>query len=401
MSESTDTSNLAQQRATVQVAEAVLERRFGRHVRLDDGTPPRSGSQHTNALRCAVLDGPRNMPASVIVKRVNEGAGWTYNPDAEQGPAILLFNEWAGLQFLDELALDVPLAPHFYGGDRTAGLVVMEDLGQAQSLTEPLTGDDRAAAMAALEAFFRSLGRLNAATCGHHEQYWRISDGLGPRGPMTQLTLDAVRQGLANILNGMCDRIGLTSVAGLDEDLARIAAYDVTPGPFLGYSQGDTCPDNCIRYGDWMRFFDFEWGAFRNVLNEVARARSVFPTCWCASRLPDAVIRQCEAVYRSELVKGCPAAANDTIFNRRLVAACALTLTLILPDGIELWDSDQKWGLATLRQRAIARFEMLAQTTAEFDYLEALGAVAKGLADGMKALWPGMEPMPLYPPFRT
>jgi hypothetical protein len=116
--------------------------------------------------------------------------------------------------------------------------------------------------------------------------------------------------------------------------------------------------------------------------------------------LPDAVIRQCEAVYRAELVKGCPAAADDTLFNPGLAAACALTLTLIFPDGAGLWAGDQEWGLATHRQRAIARLEMVAQTTAELGYLEALGAVSQGLADRMKALWPDVEPMPLYPPFR-
>jgi hypothetical protein len=42
----------------------------------------------------------------------------------------------------------------------------------------------------------------------------------------------------------------------------------------------------------------------------------------------------------------------------------------------------------------------LAQTTEEFGYMLALGRMSRMLAGKLHALWPEVEPMPLYPPFR-
>ena len=38
--------------------------------------------------------------------------------DLAEGPASRLFNEWAGLQFLGQVAGEAQFAPRFYGGDR-------------------------------------------------------------------------------------------------------------------------------------------------------------------------------------------------------------------------------------------------------------------------------------------
>jgi hypothetical protein len=44
--------------------------------------------------------------------------------------------------------------------------------------------------------------------------------------------------------------------------------------------------------------------------------------------------------------------------------------------------------------------ELLAEATAEFGVLEALGATATTLAQRLQALWPDVEPMNVYPAFR-
>ena len=387
-------------RATVELAEAVLSSTFHEPIRLDDGENPRGGSGRANVLRCKVLAGPSDLSPSVIVKRVNIGPGETYNPDAAEGPAIRLFTEWASLEFLSQLETELPLAPRFYGGNREAGLIVMEDLGHGNSLVQPLTGDSRAEALKALEVFFRSLGRLNALTCGRHGHYEEIRSRLGAYEPLSRPSQGAEQHKLESLLRAVCQHVDVPLDAGVHEDIAQVALLDVKPEPFLAFSQSDTCPDNCIRQGDWVRFFDFEWGWFRNALSDGARARSNFASCWCVNRLPDDVIRHCEAVYRAELVKGCPAAADDALFNKTLAVACAYWTLFALEFYRALWSEDLLWGISTERQRVITRFDALAHTCEEFGCLHSLGRISRVLANKLQALWPDVEPMPIYPPFR-
>ncbi len=132
--------------------------------------------------RCAVRKAPFAAPASVIVKRVG-GEGEPYNADADDGPAAGLFNEWAGLQFLDQLAGDRSPAARFYGGDRIAGLVVLEDLGADAHLDRILLGNDPSAAEEALIGLATTLGRMQALTVGKSEQYHHLRASLGPVNP--------------------------------------------------------------------------------------------------------------------------------------------------------------------------------------------------------------------------
>jgi len=65
-----------------------------------------------------------------------------------------------------------------------------------------------------------------------------------------------------------------------------------------------------------------------------------------------------------------------------------------------LWQEDGAWGTSTIRRRAIARLELLAETTAELGHFGPLGATAGRLARRLGHMWPEVEPMALYPAFR-
>ena len=109
-----------------------------------------------------------------------------------------------------------------------------------------------------------------------------------------------------------------------------------------------------------------------------------------------------EAAYRAELVKGCPAAADDTLFYRALVEACtfwALDWLRWMPLG-RLLASDRTIIAASDRQRLLTRLAILAQTSEEFGYLEAVGATMRTLAAQLRSLWPKTVEMALYPAFR-
>jgi hypothetical protein len=386
-------------------AEQILGQSFGSPVRLAPAQAPEGGSQRSKLLRCQVLDGPSVMPASVIVKSVLIEPGQAFDPDSRHNSARAFLNEWASLEFLTRLAKrgGDALAPQLYGADRATGLLVMEDLGQGESLVQPLLGDDRGAAEAALDTYFRTLGRLGAQTHADHAEYWEIRDSLGPRDPYAQPTFDGEYDTLQRRLATVCTATGIEPAPGVEADVAEAARFNAEPGPFTAFSQSDTCPDNCVRNGDWMRLLDFEWGWVRNALNDGARARSNFPTCWCVHRLPPESVWRVEQIYRAELVKGCPAAADDALFNRELIKACAswtLSSFEFYQEVGSIWEHDRSWGTSTTRQRAIARLQLLAEAAAEFGMLEALGATAAILARRLQALWPEVQPMEVYPAFR-
>src|SRR5690349_979730 len=100
----------------VRAAEQILTVTFGDPVRLGPAEPLR---ERDTVFRCAVLAGPAGMPASVVVKRPTPRDDRAYDPTDADFLAIAsrLFNEWAGLQLLQEHGIAPPVAPRFYGGD--------------------------------------------------------------------------------------------------------------------------------------------------------------------------------------------------------------------------------------------------------------------------------------------
>jgi aminoglycoside/choline kinase family phosphotransferase len=66
-------------------------------------------------------------PASLIVQQVTSDAAALHQADAWNVQRF--FPEWAGAQFLSTLQDHAPHSPRFYGGDREAGFILLEDLG--------------------------------------------------------------------------------------------------------------------------------------------------------------------------------------------------------------------------------------------------------------------------------
>jgi hypothetical protein len=175
-----------------------------------------------------VLDGPSAAPPSVILKQVNLDSGQMFKVDSLDQLAQAFLNEYASLTFLTRLADEghQPIAPRLYGTDSTAGLLVMEDLGQGESLVEPLLGDDHAAADAALDAYFRTLGQLGALTHPRSAGYWEIRDQLGPTTPYMRPSLVNEQAALQRHLATVCAATGIAPVTGAAADLAEVARFN-------------------------------------------------------------------------------------------------------------------------------------------------------------------------------
>lgn len=397
--------------AAIAEAEKLLSATFGGSIHLDAGDDL-GGSNRSLVYRFNVLDGPGDAPASVIVKQAHSTADALYQPDRPTLPAWTLFNDWASLQFLSQLANSRKLAPQFYWGDRATGLFIMEDLGSGLRLDQFLLGNDPAAAELALIEFAAIHGRLHAMTIGMNEEFLRIREALGPSRMETDY-YDYTW--LASTLYDTAKLVGVNPARGVDVELAALATALRHPGPFLAFNQGDSCPDNCLYVGSApsnetktgvqtdLRLLDFEGGMFRHALVEGVYGRMHFPTCWCVYRLPEQIPLRMEAVYRTELVKGCPAASDDRLFYNAVVEACTLWMLdwyreFPLP---ALLEKDRMIVTSTVRQRFLVRSDILARVTEEIGHMEAISATIRAIATKLRTLWPEADVLPLYPAFRS
>ena len=379
----------------VAAAEQALTRALGRPVRLGEVNTLTDPDRRNVVLRCRNLAG--DDPASVIIKRV---VADDYNPDNTASWDVRRFySDWAGAEFLSALPGAPDYCPRFYAGDRALGLFILEDLGPHRSLVQPLLEEDAASATAALCAYAITLGQMHAATIGQSDRFERLRQALYPAEAAAGKSDPSFAERVARLRDRL-DQLGVRIEPGFEQDIDAVSEAMSNPGPFRAYIHGDPCPDNMFFVDGRMRLIDFEFGRFDHALVDAAYARMMFPTCWCANRLPGDVVAQAERVYRAELVAGCPEAQDDRVFETALVCACAswllTTLEWLLEDGLK---EDHEWGIATIRQRLLARPEAFIATAEEFGQLTALRGTASRLVQVLRQRWPDVTPLPLYPAF--
>lgn len=382
-------------------AEHLLAKIFGGKVRLDKGEDLQGGSR-THVYRFKILAGPSHAPASVIVKQVKSTQRARYELDKATMPVWAFFNEWASLQFLAELAElshGAAFGPRFYGADRVKGLLVMEDLGQGMRLDHILMGIDATAAAEALNEFAAIHGRLHAATIGRQDEYQRLRSSLGPSNLADE---HYSYEWLAPTFYQTADLLGITPEPGVEDELAALKTTLLHPGPFLAFIQEDSCLDNCLFVDSQLRLLDFEGGRFDHALKGGVYGKMLFPTCWYAYRIPEHIALHMQTTYRTELSRGCPAASDNTLYSSAVAEACVYWMIQwyqMVPLPIVL-NKDRHIAAATDRQRYLQRSAIVAQTTEAVGHMEALGATIRAMTSKMRALWPDVEEMLLYPAFR-
>lgn len=382
---------------TVAIAESVLCEAFEGDVRLKMETE--FDTDRATVLRCRVIESPSGVPRSVIVKKVLTADGTNFHPNSPDEMVPRFFNDWAGLEFLSEISSGDSPAAQFYGGDREKGLMVIEDLGDGRNFYGSLRGESASAATAELIKLARALGKMHALTIDKNAAYDSIRDRLGPRDK--PLSMTGEWQQLMGKLDAACGRVGVKPRHGTKTEMKTVAAFSAVPGPFQAYTHGDPIPMNALPVGDDRKLFDFEFGEFRHALRDGIYGRVCFPTWYHINRVPSDVVKKMEIAYRAELAKGCPEAANDTLFFRSVVEACAYWAIHSRLNFIEkVWEEDHKWGISTQRQILLLCFDIFGQVSEEFGHLEALGATVRDIAAKLREHWTDLEEMPYYPAFR-
>jgi hypothetical protein len=110
-----------------------------------------------------------------------------------------------------------------------------------------------------------------------------------------------------------------------------------------------------------------------------------------------------EAAYRAELIKGCPEApeiVDDERFYQAVVEACAACV--INSHNAATLLEDRRWGISTMRQRALLRFDFFWKMTEDYGHLKSVGAIVRSIANKLRDQWRAeVDEMPYYPAFRS
>lgn len=384
-------------------AENVLRQALGMTARIERAELLTEVRRRNHVWRCRLSEENHALPASVIIKQVDPAG---YDPaNLDSWATQRFFSDWIGAQFLSEVCGDSHHSAHFLGGNRELGFVVLEDLGEHSSLVQPLLEGDADSATQALFAFATRLGRLHADTFGRQAEFIAILRALSPQAAdrMEQMAARTESDWGDNSkkLTRLLAEIGVQLNGSDLQDMGDVINDIAHPDQFAVFIHSDPCPDNVFYWNGETKLIDFEFAKFGHALRDGLYGRVPFPTCWCANRVPNEIVRGMESVYRAELATTCKAARDDEMFDSALVAACGFWTLHTLDWHLEgALKGDSEWGIATIRARILTRLDMFVSTAMEQNRLPAMSAAMTDLRTHLRDRWPESEPLPLYPAFR-
>lgn len=347
-------------------------------------------------IRCTLEADTDAVPASVIVKVRRPQVHNRSEPER-------FFHEHAALEFLTSLGS--ALGPHLLAADDEAGILIMEDLGTGPTLEHLLVGDDSSVAEQGLVAFAATLGRMHATTLGHAAQYYQIRRRLGSVDPsfdrVSILGIE-IEHAWRQLQAIVAMRPHLPTPHAVDADLNELLHVLSEPGRYLAFSNGDTCPANCLLSGDALRFLDFEHASFRHALLDVAALRFPFPACGCWSRLPEDIGRRAENAYRKEMAGSCPDILDHASYAHRLTVACAAWTIERMVRLPKLEQIDEPHPMGFSRRGLL--LDTISTTVSNSHQSHTLRSFASWLAsvnDALRMRWSHITAaQPLYPAFQ-
>jgi len=383
----------------------ILKKRFETQVQIKS-VQFLSEPERRNVLLRIILEDPQSgAPNSLILKQaLHQGSS-----KEDQETLGRFARDWAGLEFLSALAS--PIIPKVYGGSHQHRFVLLEDLGHVHlSLVDALMGADEEDAIKALKRFAQKMGQLHADAYGHTNNYKKLLKSINPH---PDYQLDDL-ENMITKLKPVLERFDIPLTADLQQEIAQVYKICKKPGHFTTLVHGDICPDNVFDNPDKnsMHIIDFEWSFVGNALLDGAYLRMSNPTCWCAKALPEDIIEPLEMLYRHELIKKIPAAANDSLFYDSYVSACAYWMLWrvtglkgILETDINVYDRKfplhPKWRpeYNLRRPRALAQIEAFIKVAQKHGRLPHLRHIAKQILTDLTSRWVDVKPLELYPAF--
>jgi hypothetical protein len=309
------------------LAEQLLTRRHGASVTLAD-PEDLGGSKRSVVLRARVATNPFGLPRALVIKH--------YQRSPTPGRADRFRYEAASCQLFTALPGECRPSPELVAHDPENRLLVLEDLGRSSTLADKLFGSDASAAERCLLNWARALGRLHAVTAGRENDFGALLRRLGERSWRDPIA-DEARTAFAGLPELLDSRLDVrVSAAAVQEATATARLLGGTR--YRAFSPSDTCPDNNLVTSKGVRFVDFEWGCFRDVMLDAAYTRVPFPACESSFALPAGLPEAMLAAWRSEVVAVWPDLDDPVRVAARLLDAQLLWVwvctLLLLPKGL-------------------------------------------------------------------
>jgi hypothetical protein len=298
-------------------AERLLSRRAGATIVLAD-PEDLGGSDRSVVARARVARNPFSLPRTLVVKH--------YRDEPSPGRPDPFPFEVASAQLFTSMAPELRPSPVLIAHDPSARLLVMEDLGRSSTLADKLFGPDGAAAQRCLLSWAAALGRMQAATAGREKDFGALLRRLGERAWRDPMA-DEARAAFAGVAGLLRDELGVVaSPAAVQEahDTARLLGGT----RYRAFSPSDTCPDNNLVTSRGVRFVDFEWGCFRDIVLDAAYFRVPFPGCEASFALPPGMADTLLATWRNEIATVWPDLDESGRLDARLLDAQLLWVWL-------------------------------------------------------------------------
>ena len=297
-------------RAALAAAERVLSRREGAGIVLAD-PEDLGGSERSIVARARVARNPFSLPRTLVVKH--------YQADPSPDRPDPFHYEVASCQLFTAMPADDRSSPVLIAHDADARLLVLEDLGRSSTLADKLFGPDAEAAQRCLLGWARALGRMQAATAGREGDFGALLRRQGERAWRDPMAEDA-RAALAGLPDLLDARLGVVTSAE-----AAAEAHDTVRllggTRYRAFSPSDTCPDNNLVTSRGVRFVDFEWGCFRDVVLDAAYFKVPFPACEASFALPPELAASMLEAWRTEIAGVWPELDEPERLRRRLFDA--------------------------------------------------------------------------------
>lgn len=383
----------------VERAKPLVKQTFGEQVVIThyDNIAPDDRDHHF-ILRL-FLQG-ENSPDTVILKY---HARWGKIPWDEQSKEThRLANDYAGCYFLSQFDTPIPFSPKAYNIDLSKNLMLIEDIRQVdRNYVEVLLDDSRPNAEKELTKLMVYMAQMHGQTSQRVQEYITYRDELDERNArdhelIARALMDAIPQ-----LKHAFTAIDFSVTDAFFDEYKMLIEIIREPNSFLGYVHGDPCPDNILIVDNQPQLIDFELSGAGLVLLDAMYLRMMFPTCWCVGETAPSLVEKLEDIYRAELSKYIPAAADDTQWQKYLTAACGywVIYTLVLK---LLWtgdfDTDTEWGISTQRKRIISRLGAFINVANQFSLWPQLTATFTQLYEHLVNRWEdSTDGLQLYP----
>lgn len=381
--------------AALAAAERLLSRRAGAGVALAD-PEDLGGSDRSVVARARVARNPFSLPRTLVVKQ------YLGAPDPERVDPF--HYEVASCQLFTALPADIRPSPVIIAHDPQTRLLVLEDLGRGSTLADMLFGSDPAAAQRCLLSWARGLGGMQAATAGREGDFGALLRRLGERSWRDPMA-DVARAALAGVPGLLAEEleVGVSAAAAQEaHETARLLGGT----RYRAFSPSDTCPDNNLVTSRGVRFVDFEWGCFRDVVLDAAYFRVPFPGCEASFALPPGMAEAMLQAWRNEIVTVWPDLDHPEHLERRLLRAQLLWVWLctwwLLP---RVRGRDMPVGLDATRSprisTALSHYWRQMAEVAQHGGLPASAALGREVAAALHERFPdAATALPIYPVFR-